>query len=375
VNTSDVPAGPWGSRLPNGDATTTIPTGGWFEASLDLDGLGFAPGCPGFGQASAKSRSSDSIPSALMDLAGPFPIDLNTCGKITIEKDAKPNDQTDFPYTVSGTGLSAFSLDDDSGATGESNALSNKKEFTNVPPGSKVVRENPVPTGWTITNITCGTVTGSGTSVIIDDAAGVNPDDSDFDAGDDRVQITLGNLGEVSCKFENTLRLSLIIKKTGKDKSATGGTRLVGGATFTITPNPLTGSATGLDVVDNGLDTNDQFSANAGLVCLDNVLSGTYTIVEKTAPTGWAKDSSTKMNVSPASGTCSGRGTSAGPEASFVNDPLTTVTVNVTSLAGAGVTESTVQCTGESTATAVPPAHTTGSYTPQTVTCTIVIDP
>ena len=92
VNAANIPAGPWGSRLPDGTATSTIPAGGWFEVAIDLDRIGFAPSCPGFGTMSAKSRSSgSSVTSALTDLAGPFPVNLDTCGKITIIKDAQPD--------------------------------------------------------------------------------------------------------------------------------------------------------------------------------------------------------------------------------------------------------------------------------------------
>ena len=66
----------------------------------------------------------------------------------------------------------------------------------------------------------------------------------------------------------------------------------------------------------------------------------------------------------------------------FVNDPLTTITVSTVSLAGAGVTASTVQCvkdstagteTGETTTSTTP--HTTIALKPGAYVCTVVIDP
>ena len=113
------PRGTVGNRPPDGGPTSTIPPGGWFEVAIDLDRIGFAPSCPGFGTMSAKSRSSgSSVTSALTDLAGPFPVNLDTCGKLTIIKDAQPNGAQDFSYTSTG-GLSpsTFNLDDDGDAT------------------------------------------------------------------------------------------------------------------------------------------------------------------------------------------------------------------------------------------------------------------
>ena len=48
-------------------------------------------------------------------------------GSITVIKDAVPDDPQDFGYTVSGTGLTPFSLDDDADPT-----LSNTQSFTGL---------------------------------------------------------------------------------------------------------------------------------------------------------------------------------------------------------------------------------------------------
>ncbi len=363
VNTTDVPAGPWGSRLPNGDATTTIPAGGWFEASLDLDGLGFAPSCPGFGQASAKSRSSDSIPSALMDLAGPFPIDLNTCGKLTIIKNTVPNALQDFHYTTAvttpGAALSpvTFDLDDDAGVAGGNDTLLDTRVYNQVTPGGYTVTEDAV-TGYA-TTINCTATSGSSGA-----QDGVNPR---------KANITLANLGEVTCTFTNTLQQGAIkIIKTGKDKRCTGagtpdancaavGVRNLSGAQFEIKKGGV--------LVPGGTVTTTN-----GVVCKDGLDFGNdYTVQETAAPTGYQRDNTAAVAVIVDTAvTCSGT-VPASQTKTFTDTPLTTITVSTTSLAGVGVTESTVQCTGELTASATP--HTTGSYVPGTVTCTIIIDP
>ena len=71
-------------------------------------------------------------------------------GSLTIVKDAVPNAATDFAYTASGTGVSAFSLDDDADGT-----LPSTKSFTNLLAGSRTITETPAVAGWTLTNIVC----------------------------------------------------------------------------------------------------------------------------------------------------------------------------------------------------------------------------
>jgi Prealbumin-like fold domain len=78
-----------------------------------------------------------------------------------------------------------------------------------------------------------------------------------------------------ACDFHNR-RGSLLIRKEGKDASTLDPTDLLGGATFLITPNPFTGLGS-LFVTDDGLDVNDSYPADAGLICLNNVVPGTYT--------------------------------------------------------------------------------------------------
>ena len=66
----------------------------------------------------------------------------------------------------------------------------------------------------------------------------------------------------------------------------------LGGATFTVSPNPLTGSGT-LTVADNTGQagyTGADSDARAGFFRLDNVIPGTYTITETVAPAGHSLD-------------------------------------------------------------------------------------
>lgn len=61
---------------------------------------------------------------------------------ITIVKDAVPDNAQDFSFTTTGTGLSAFSLDDDADGT-----LSNTQTFNSLAPGTYSVTEGAV-SGW-----------------------------------------------------------------------------------------------------------------------------------------------------------------------------------------------------------------------------------
>lgn len=112
---------------------------------------------------------------------------LPCTGSITIVKDAKPNSSTDFSFTTTGSGLSSFSLDDDSNPT-----LSNTKSFNNLSPGSYSVTENDI-AGWDFGSITCtgGDTSITGKTVSIGLVAGAN----------------------VSCTYTNYQRGKIIVSK------------------------------------------------------------------------------------------------------------------------------------------------------------------
>jgi hypothetical protein len=378
VNAANLAAAPWGSRNPDGTATSTYPAGGWFEAGIDLDALGFSPSCPGFGTASAKARSSgSSVTSALTDLAGPFPVDLNNCGKVTIIKDAQPDSAQDFSYTTSGTGLSNFSLDDDS-----DNTLSNTKVFNQVPTGDKTVTEGAPGGGYALSSDTC--------VVDVSDAADPTTASGNNSTGVSTIHIGAG--GEVTCTYVNVIQRSLIISKVAKDAStATSGNEPLGGVTFTISPDPTDGVGD-LSVTDDGVGSADQFNTTAGKICVNLgatvVAPGAGYSITEMVPTGYAVVApNPKTGIAPTSGTCASRGTSATADAAFVNDPLSSITVTFASTApganGTGATAANINCSPAGTTTEqgnADPAfddtsETFSALTPGTVTCTINIDP
>ncbi len=70
-------------------------------------------------------------------------------GSITIVKDAQPNDAQNFSFTTTGSGLSNFTLDDDTDAT-----LSNTKTFSDLGARTYTVTETET-SGWSLKSIVC----------------------------------------------------------------------------------------------------------------------------------------------------------------------------------------------------------------------------
>jgi Prealbumin-like fold domain len=336
VNPAEMAAQPWGNRLPSGATTATIPQGGWFEAGLDLDALGFPPSCPGFGTASAKSRSSgSSVTSSLTDLAGPFPINLNNCADITVIKQTDPDGATQsFDFTTTGTGYTTpFSLTD-----GQSNFSGN------LATGTYSVAETPV-TGWTLTSATC---TGTGNTP---------------------ASITLHANDHITCTFNNRARGAIKILKES-----------------TKTGNPLVSTAgavfsygTGLSVTDNGAGDED---STIGSVCVSNLALGDYTVNETTPPSGYGGASQTNQTATAVAGTnCTTNVPTGTGVVTFTNPPLSDIQVNFRD-GGSGETSATITCdnsTGTGNINTTTGWDTTRNVddisAPVTVVCTIVIDP
>jgi hypothetical protein len=141
---------------------------------------------------------------------------------------------------------------------------------------------------------------------------------------------------------------SLLIRKEAKNASTPATNDLLGGAAFTITPSPLTGTGSLLVTDGSAPDAN----ATPGLICIDNVINiaGSYSIVETTAPANYAKDTSTKTVAASALplATCASRSASPTPDVTpFVNVPLSKIQVIFTSSAGTGVTQAVITCKDE----------------------------
>lgn len=339
LNQGAISAPPWGSRTSSGSATSTIPKFGFFETFLDFDALGFGPACPGFAQASVKSRSSgSSVDSALTDLDGPFGIDLTTCGKIIVEKQTIPDGAAgNFTYTG-----------DAAGTISDNGTIA----VDNLPPGAYTSSETDPGPAFKLDSIVCDDSDSSG-SVNTNGAGGT----ATFNL----------QLGEtVKCTFTNSRQPgSLLIRKV----SSKTGNPLVGGATFHIGP-----ALTGFDVTD---DLSGDQNPTPGLVCVDGLAPGSYDVTEKSAPPNYTRDESTKTATVVAGKTCAGRSTSSGNEdARFVNIPLSKITVSFDSLAG-NETTATVKCTGDTAFENLPEGtpKELNNLPPGTYDCQVVVDP
>ena len=74
-------------------------------------------------------------------------------GRITVVKDARPNDPQDFDFAAGGAlSPSSFTLDDDGD---ESNGLASTRAYASVPPGSGYSISETVPAGWTQAGVIC----------------------------------------------------------------------------------------------------------------------------------------------------------------------------------------------------------------------------
>jgi len=107
-------------------------------------------------------------------------------GRITVIKDGVPDDEQDFTYTVSGSGLTPFTLDDDPASI----TPTNSHEFVNLAPGTFTITEDPA-AGWTLTSIV---VTGAASYSTLGSTTTVN-----LAAGEDvTIRYTNTKLGSIT---------------------------------------------------------------------------------------------------------------------------------------------------------------------------------
>ncbi len=206
----------------------------------------------------------------------------------------------DFDYTTTG-GLtpSTFTL----APTGTGEAGEDSTSYTGIPTGTYTVDET-VPAGWNLVSATCD-----------------NEDDP-------TLGIELGAGDSVTCTFVNERERGAIdITKLRKHAAAEGGEGPHAGVTFTVTS---------ADFPDVDVDV---VTAADGTACVDDLLYGDYTVTETVPDNYVSADASKDVTVS-AEAAC---GDEAAADVSFMNTPLTDVTVSVDSLVEGG-TASTISC-------------------------------
>ena len=152
--------------------------------------------------------------------------------------------------------------------------------FPNLTEGTWLIkeasqREVPATTGWQQSYPVVGSTQGSGTGIA------VSPPPADVSGRGWSVVLTEASPTQGNLNFGNYRYGSLTIKKYDVGK-----TNLLAGATFTVDPNPYGASPAILTVKDGG--ANDADATENGIIVLNNVPMGTYTITETIAPAGYA---------------------------------------------------------------------------------------
>jgi plastocyanin len=156
---------------------------------------------------------------------------------VTIIKNAVPDDPQDFGYTVSGAGLSAFTLDDDGNdGNGVAGDFNNETVFTigGSDFGAKTVTETLPVTGWDLTALACS----EGTTNLTTGVASFTVDPGDT----------------ITCTYTNTKRGKVEVVKTVSGAAPGGMTftfqirtgasaDAVGTVVASATTDPVTGAA------------------------------------------------------------------------------------------------------------------------------------
>ncbi len=162
-----------------------VPQNIFFEGGINLSKLFPGQTLPCFSSFLANTRTSPSETADLKDFVAGT---IDTCGTITIHKNATPKSAQNFSYNTTGTGLSGFQLADPTAGADASQT----KVFTGLKPGSYSVSEVNLALGWTNDELTC---------------MAEGPNSSVSKGGSDTgrtASITLGLAGNVDCTFTNT---------------------------------------------------------------------------------------------------------------------------------------------------------------------------
>jgi hypothetical protein len=245
------------------------------EASIDLDALFDDEKCTSFGSAMLKSRSSDSFTSQLKDFIAPLPINLSNCAQVIIRKKTIPEGEAQlFDFTKS------FATDPASGNTFQ---LADGDDYTkgNVLLGEDLtVSEGDLPAGWEFDSLDCSESSGVEPSVNGKTAT------FDLDATTDIVDCTFNN---------SRLRGSIQVEKV-----------------VTSTDDRIDGASFVIDGDGNPATTNDQtaipeVAGEVGLFCKDELLLGTYKVLETVAPAGYSGAGPAQTVLVTAASTCGDR--------------------------------------------------------------------
>lgn len=209
-----------------------------------------------------------------------------------------------FPFTTS-TNLDADGFSLTPSGTGAAGQATTGTSYHNIAPGSYTVAET-VPAGWNLVSQAC--------------TGGVDTNPADG------INLVAGE--SLTCTFVNARERGAIdITKLRKHAAAADGEGPHAGVTFTVTSD---------DYADVDVDV---VTAADGTACVDGLLYGDYTVTETVPENYVSADEAQDVAVS-AEADC---GDEAAADVSFMNTPLTDVTVSVDSLVEGG-TASTISC-------------------------------
>lgn len=296
--------------------------------------------CLTFGSAYLKSRSSDSFTSALKDFVPPVAVNISNCGTVKITK-------TDDAGTL--LAGATFELFKDNSPFGGS-----------APHGAED----------TATGLTCTTTLPTGMCTIVNVLQGpywvietVTPAGHDT-AADQLVTVVVDQ--QVSVGFvDPRQRGAILVTKTRKHAADGTGNHPHAGVDFTV----------------NGVT---QTTDANGEACFDNLLFGSYDVVE-TVPANYFGEGNSTTTVTKAvsvdnKALCSDS-PYVGETVSFSNTPLSDISVSFSSQVTGG-TKAKIDCTAltATPADGTPTAFDDTSETfedlvPGTYTCTVEIDP
>ena len=292
TNTTPIPANETG-----GVSAVPLQARTFGEASIDLDAIFDEDKCTSFGSAMLKSRSSDSFTSQLKDFIAPLPINLSNCAQVIIRKQTDPDGATTkFGFTKS------FATDPASANTFE---LADGESYTkaNVLLGSGyTVVEDTIPAGWKFDSIDCSAssgVTGSISGATVTFA---------LDATTDKLDCTYNN---------SRLRGSIQVEKV-----VTGTDDRIDGASFAIDEDGDPGTT-------NDRTSIPEVSGEDGLFCIDDLLFGTYKVLETHAPDGYSGAGPAQSVVVDSASTCADR-EADDVDATFQNKALPTISTQAT---------------------------------------------
>jgi Prealbumin-like fold domain len=257
----------------------------------------------------------------------------NGAGATIVVEKVTNNAADSFDFTSDTLPSTSFTLT----TTAPGDAGKDSETFSDLAPGTYDVAET-VPAGWNLASATC-------------------------DDGSDPASIALGAGETVTCTFVDEPETgAILVSKTRKHAESGQGDHPHPGVEFTVTGGSLPEGGTTITTDENGE------------ACLDGLVlssfDGDYDVTE-TVPAGYASAKTADTVTVSVEATC-GDGNEA--EVDFHNTPLTNVTVSVDSQVDGG-TSSTIDCVLDAAQADDDPSLTLSDLEPQTIVCTIVVDP